>query len=329
MRSRASEISALVEGVLKGEDRALAAALEQVEDTRSDALPAQRELLRSLEAQTPPEHFVVGLTGPPGAGKSSLAAALIRLWTAAGGSVGMTAVDPSSHRSGGALLGDRARLSVQPGDRVFVRSMATRQRLGGLAPATRAAVVVLRSAFPWTLVETVGVGQSEIDIETVADCVVLVVQPGSGDTLQFMKAGILEIPEILVVHKWDLGALAERTRSDLEPILALSPRPEEEWQPPVLGVSSHTGEGVAELADAIDRYRELAARSGELETRRMRGRTAWAIELLVERYGSLGVERLGGRKRAEELARTGEGTALDAFSALATRAGLEPAPPKA
>jgi LAO/AO transport system kinase len=207
--------------------------------------------------------------------------------------------------------------------------MAARERLGGLAPATRAAAVVLRAAFPWTLIETVGVGQSEIDIESVADCVVLVLQPESGDTLQFMKAGILEIPEVLVIHKWDLGAVAERMRRELEPILALSPRPLEAWKPPIVGVSAQTGHGLRELIDAIGAYRAHAARAGELETKRTRARTTWALELFVERYGALGLERVGGAEAAERVASETSGTALDAFSALATSAGLEPVPGKA
>ncbi len=318
----------LVERVLKGEDRAVAEALDRVEDTRPETLAAQRELLGALLERTPPEHTVVGITGPPGAGKSTLAAALIRHWTATGSAVGMTAVDPSSPRSGGALLGDRARLMVGPQERVFIRSMAARERLGGVAPATRAAVVVLRAVFPWTLVETVGVGQSEIDIESVADCVVLVLQPGSGDTLQFMKAGILEIPEVMVVHKWDLGAVAEQTRADLESILALTPSPPGAWKAPVLGVSAQTGHGVADLAERIREYGTHAERTGRLEERRRRARITWALELLEQRYGALGLERVGGREAARQLAEGTEGTALDAFSALATLAGLEPVPGK-
>ena len=213
------DLEQLAAGVLEAETSALADALALVEDSRPELVPPQRTLLGALAARTPESHTVVGLTGAPGVGKSTLAGALIGHWTDRGLGVGVTAVDPSSRASGGALLGDRARLRIEPHAPVFVRSMAARDQLGGLAPATRAAVVVLRAAFPWTLVETVGVGQSEIDIDSVADSVALVLQPGSGDTLQFMKAGILEIPDLLVVHKWDLGAAAERTRADLSLIL--------------------------------------------------------------------------------------------------------------
>ncbi len=316
------KLDTLVEGIRRGDSALIADALACVEDSRPEALPAQRTLLGRIEKETPPEHIVVGLTGPPGVGKSTLAAALIRHWVGEGLGVGMVAVDPTSRRSGGALLGDRARLRPRPGERVFVRSMATHDQLGGLAPATRAAVVVLRTAFEWTIVETVGVGQSEVDVETVADSVVLVLQPGSGDTLQFMKAGILEIPDVLVVHKWDLGAVAERTRADLESILTIAPDSKPGWTPPVLGVSAQTGEGVAELAAALREHRAYLEGSKELSRRRCASRVAWALELFSLRYGTHGLERLGGREATEHLAAEITGTALDAFSELATRAGL-------
>ena len=212
MAPASAELDSLVRGVRAGDHAAISAALAHVEDTRPDTLELQRDLLGRLEAETPRERAVVGVTGPPGVGKSSLAGRLIAHWLAAGAAVGMVAVDPSSRRSGGALLGDRARLRFRPEERVFVRSMAAREQLGGLAPATRAAVAVLRAACDWVVVETVGVGQSEVDVETVAETVVLVLQPGSGDTLQFMKAGILEIPDVLVV-----GTSGTWARSPSEP----------------------------------------------------------------------------------------------------------------
>jgi LAO/AO transport system kinase len=257
---------------------------------------------------------VVGVTGPPGAGKSSLCASLLRHWLEAGAGVGMLAVDPSSRRSGGALLGDRARLRLVPGERAFVRSMAARERLGGLATAAQPAIAILRAVFEWTLVETVGVGQSELDIESAADTVVLVLQPGSGDTLQFMKAGILEIPDVFAVHKWDLGAPAERTRADLESMLPAMTGGD--WQPPVLGTSSRDGEGVAELAGVLVRHREHLAVSGLRERRRRAGRAAWAVEQIQARFGSEGLERLGGRSAALELCAATPGTLLDALAVL-------------
>jgi LAO/AO transport system kinase len=322
------ELAGWVEHVLKGDNAALARALDCVEDERSGALAPQRELLAALARATPEAHAVIGFTGPPGAGKSSLAGALLRQWLGRGMGVGITAVDPSSRRSGGALLGDRQRLGLQPGDRAFVRSMAARDRLGGLAPATRAAALVLRAAFERTLVETVGVGQSEVDVGSVADLVVLVLQPGAGDTLQFMKAGILEIPDLFVVHKWDLGDVAQRTRADLDGILALLPREMERQQPEVLGVSAQTGEGVAALTDALERALTRLAAQGALAQRRRESRAAWGLELFERRYGSYGVERLGGRSAARalasELASENQRTGVDLFTALEIRAELTP-----
>ncbi len=309
--------AALAERVLAGDLDAIAAALSRVEDTRTETLADQRAILHALEEQTPAEHGIVGLTGPPGAGKSTLAGALIRHWLEQKCGVGMVAVDPSSRRSGGALLGDRARLRFAPDEPVFVRSMAAREHLGGLAPATRAAAVVLRAAFPFTIVETVGVGQSEVDVATLADSVALVLQPDSGDTLQFMKAGILEIPDLLIVHKQDLGEVAERTRADLEAMLAAGPAPGA-WVPPVIPASGRTGAGVVEIAEALARHRRHLDESGELARRREAGRCAWALELFVRRFGSYGLEKLGGEARARELCHSCDGTALDAYDTLTT-----------
>ena len=159
----------------------------------------------------------------PGVGKSSLCAALVAAWRKAGKTVGVIAVDPSSKSSGGALLGDRVRIVHDSTDEgSFVRSMAARDRLGGLADQTLAAMVVMRALFDRVLIETVGVGQSETDVAGVADTVVFCVQPGSGDSLQFMKAGIVEIPHLIVVTKADLGAAAERARADVAGALSLA-----------------------------------------------------------------------------------------------------------
>ena len=307
----------LCAGVLERQSDASATALALVEDSRPEKLDAQAQLLEQLASQTPQKHTVVGITGPPGAGKSTLSGALIRLWVEGKQGVGMIAVDPSSRRSGGALLGDRARLRFEPDEPVFVRSMAARDRLGGLAPATRAACVVLRAAFEWTLIETVGVGQSEVDVSTVSDTVVLVLQPGSGDTLQFMKAGILEIPDILVVHKWDLGALAERTRSDLDAMLRAGAVPRRgSWSPTLLGVSSETREGLPELRAAISEHRGHLERSGRLEAQREEQRVAWALELFQNQYGLRGIEALGGLGACENRVRASGGTGLHAFALL-------------
>jgi len=313
------DLDALVAGVLTGETGPVARALSLVEDGRQTGAAAQRALLARLGKATPPDHTVVGLTGPPGVGKSTLANALAQRWLQSDLAVGMTAVDPTSSRTGGALLGDRARMETPTGQRLFIRSLASRDRLGGLAPATRATAAVLRAGFDRTLVETVGVGQSEVAIETVADTVVVVLQPGSGDALQFMKAGILEIPDVFVVHKADLGEAAEQTLSELNATMALVPT-EVAWDPPALLVSSKTGEGVAALLAALAAHAAHLAESGEGARRHAAARTAWALELFTRRFGTWGLDQVGGRDGAVALIEAAGGTALDAYAALSDEA---------
>src|ERR1700716_1054282 len=186
---------------------------------REEVAALLREVSPAALGGEAPAH-VVGGAGPPGSGKSSLLSELVRAWRAAGRSVAVLAVDPSSKRSGGALLGDRARISFDPLDlAVFIRSTAAGGRLGGLAPATRAAAHALATAFDVVVIETVGVGQSETEVADVADTVAVVVQPGSGDVLQFLKAGIMEVPDVLVVTKSDLGRPAIRALGDLRAAL--------------------------------------------------------------------------------------------------------------
>ena len=237
---------------------------------------------------------VIGLTGPPGVGKSTLTGALIGAHRQAGFSVGCIAVDPSSRRSGGALLGDRMRIETDPEDgQVFVRSMAARDRLGGLAGLTIASMVLMRAVYDVVLIETVGVGQSETDVVGVADTIVFCVQPGSGDSLQFMKAGIAEIPHICVVTKSDLGSPARRAASDLEGVLTLATDRPHGWRVPVKRVSVLHGEGLAELMDTIgDHWHHLT--KGDLLAR---SRTAqaqyWFEESVRERFGREGLKKAG------------------------------------
>ncbi len=203
------------------------------------------------------------------------------------------AVDPSSRRSGGSLLGDRARIDRDPSDRaVFIRSTAAGDRLGGLAPATRAAASALAVAFDVVVIETVGVGQSETEVADVADTVVVVVQPGSGDVLQFLKSGIMEVPDVLVVTKADLGRVAVRAVSDLQAaLLSLGVSDTE-----VLSVSALAPPvGIAELVDALDRHRA----SLDLGARRVRSRRMHALADFVAEHGERGLRALGGRREAE------------------------------
>jgi LAO/AO transport system kinase len=262
--------------------------------------PEARQQARALLAAVSPGELgseapghVIGVTGPPGVGKSSLLSRLIAEWRARGRSVAVLAVDPTSRRSGGALLGDRARIEVDPTDRsVFIRSNAAGTRLGGLAPATRAAAAVLATAFDVVVIETVGVGQSETEVADVADTVAVVVQPASGDVLQFLKAGIMEIPDVLVVTKADLGRIAARAVSDLHAALRALGAPETA----VVPVSSIApGSGVPELVEALDAHRAGL----DLPQRRLEARRLHALSDFAAEHGESGLRSLGGRRAAE------------------------------
>jgi LAO/AO transport system kinase len=227
----------------------------------------------------------------------------VRAWRERGRTVGVLAVDPSSKRSGGALLGDRARIDADPADRgLFIRSMAAGERLGGLAPATRAAAQALAAAFDVVVIETVGVGQSETEVAEAADTVVVVVQPGSGDVLQFLKAGIMEVPDVLVVTKADLGAVADRAARDLRAALrSLGDGA------PVLAVSSiRPVAGIEELADALERHRTGI----DLGAARTRARRLGALADYVAEHGERGLRALGGRRSAERFL-AGQDAALE------------------
>lgn len=276
-----------LDGLKGGGKAALARALAQIE-----AKPEAPETVDLLaEAYRQPRAHVVGITGPPGVGKSTLLNALITGWRTRGRTVGVIAVDPSSRRSGGALLGDRTRLSTDPEDQgIFVRSMAARDRLGGLAELTIGAMVLMRALYDVVLIETVGVGQSETDVVRVADTVIFCVQPGSGDSLQFMKAGIAEIPHIVLVTKADMEREARRARADVEGALSLSEQ-EGGWEIPVLLVSSMRGDGLDEAVETIDRH--AAAQAPHRGERRRGQGEDWLLEFVRERFGRDGLRRAG------------------------------------
>jgi LAO/AO transport system kinase len=268
---------------------ALARALARLESA-----PASPEALDLLEAAyARPTAHVIGLTGPPGVGKSTLTGRLIAAYRARGERVGVIAVDPSSRRSGGALLGDRLRLRSDPEDAgLFVRSMAARDRLGGLAEITWAAAVLMRALFDRVLVETVGVGQSETDVAGVADTVVFCVQPGGGDSLQFMKAGIVEIPQVAVVTKADMGAVAQRALADLAGALSLTP-PEDGWPVRTLLLSAESGDGLEELLAALDAHFAWLGQDGRLARKRHEQAQAWLGAAIRERWGREGLKARG------------------------------------
>jgi GTPase len=282
---------------LREGDRSAAPAALNVIENRSDRDAATRllhEVSPAALGREPSAH-VIGITGPPGAGKSSLLSVLAAEWRTRDKTVAILAVDPSSKRSGGSLLGDRARIEHDPrDDGVLIRSTAAGGRLGGLAAATREAAEALAPAFDVVVVETVGVGQSETDVEDVCDTVAVVVQPGSGDVLQFLKAGIMEVPDLLVVTKADLGDIASRSRRDLNQALKAVGSPEV----PVLAVSSvPPPAGIEELADALDAQSERA----DLAERRVRARRGAALREFAAEHGERALRELGGRRAAERL----------------------------
>jgi LAO/AO transport system kinase len=305
-------------------ERDLAAAPAALNLLESVAPPDREEAAALMRAVSPEElggeaaGHIVGVTGPPGAGKSTLLSALIAAWRARGLTVALLAVDPSSRRSGGALLGDRARIELDPSDRgVLIRSTAAGERLGGIARPTRAAAEALAAAFDVVVIETVGVGQAETEIADVADSVAVVVQPGSGDVLQFLKSGIMEIPDVLVVTKADLGDLAMRTRRDLTAALrSLGARSTR-----VVAVSSIAPpSGVEELIDALAEHRAGL----ELAARRLRARRAGALAEFAAEQGERGLRAVGGRAGAERLlAEQDPGLASPALVAALERAAMD------
>jgi len=288
---RPQDVEDLVARALRGEHRAVARLISLVETDTA----AGRLLLREVAARLAPytgRAHVVGLTGPPGVGKSTSTSALVAALRRRGRRVGVLAVDPSSPFSGGALLGDRVRMQDHALDReVYIRSMASRGHLGGLAWSTPQALRVLDAAgCDVIIIETVGVGQSEVEIAGLADTTLVLLAPGMGDGIQAAKAGILEIGDVYVINKADRDG-ADQVRRDLRSMLALGDRPEGAWRPPIIKTIAHKGDGLDEVVAAIDAHREHLESSGELERRRTRRARdeieAIAVTALREKWGNV------------------------------------------
>ena len=309
-RRRGADPEALIGAAREGDSRALGRLVSLVENEA----PELRRVMKVIAPLTGNAR-VVGLTGSPGVGKSTVTSALVRAYRAAGLRVGVLAVDPSSPFSGGALLGDRVRMQDHATDeQVFIRSMASRGHLGGLAWATPQALRILDAAgFDIVLVETVGVGQAEVEIASLADTALVVVAPGLGDSIQAAKAGILEIADLFVVNKSDRPGAQEVVR-DLRTMLAMARYGGDQWKPPIVSTTAATGEGIADLAAAIDKHRDWLDGTGSSTDRRLgRAReeiSAIALGELRQRMGGL-----PGESRLDELAERVVAGDLDPYAA--------------
>jgi len=272
------DVEALIAGVLTGERRAVARAISAVEDGAPELAAISAGIYASTGAAA-----TIGLTGAPGVGKSTLAGELVRAARAAGRTVAVLAVDPTSPYTGGALLGDRVRMQEHATDEgVFIRSMATRGHLGGMALAAPEAVRILDAAgYDLVIVETVGVGQAEVDVAAATDTALVVLAPGLGDAVQMAKAGILEVADVFVVNKADRDGAGEVVR-ELRQMLRLGPS--RAWAPPVLSTAALERQGIDQLGAAVDAHRAHLADSGDLEAKR-RARLLREVEsLAAERF---------------------------------------------
>jgi LAO/AO transport system kinase len=300
-------VTALVEGARNGDPRALARLITLVENDD----PALPELAARLAGYTG-DAQVIGLTGSPGVGKSTTTNELVRALRARGQRVGVLAVDPSSPYTGGAILGDRVRMQDHATDAgVYIRSMSSRGHLGGLAAATPQAVRVLEGAgCDVVLIETVGVGQAEVEVASLADTTLVLLAPGMGDAIQAVKAGILEVADVFVVNKADREG-ADAAYRDIQGMLGLASRGPGEWRPPVVRAVAAKGEGIEDILAAIDKHRAWLVSHDELRRRR-EARAAAEVEAIAlatlrERMGSLR-----------------EGTGLPALAARVAAGSLDP-----
>ena len=306
----AAQPEALVSAADGGDPRALARLISLVEN----GSPQLRSVMKLIAPRTG-QARVIGLTGAPGVGKSTVTGAVVRAYRNRGLRVGVLAVDPTSPFTGGALLGDRVRMQDHATDSgVFIRSMASRGHLGGLSWAAPQALRILDAAgFQVVLIETVGVGQAEVEIASLADTTMVIVAPGMGDSVQAAKAGILEIADIFVVNKNDRPSAQEAIR-DLRAMLAMARYSDGAWKPPIVPVSAMRGDGIDDLVARLDAHGEWLNASGERDRKRLaRARdeiSAMAVATLRERIGAL-----PGEARLEELAAQVASGKLDPYSA--------------
>jgi LAO/AO transport system kinase len=278
------ESGSLAGRLLARDPRAIARAISVVENESSEAAA----LVSRIYPHTG-RAYLIGLTGPPGAGKSTLADRLVSAFRKTGATIGVLAVDPTSPYTGGAILGDRVRMQMHAEDEgVFIRSMATRGHLGGLARTTAEAAIVLDAAgFDLVIIETVGVGQDEVDVVRMADVSVVTAVPGTGDDVQALKAGVMEIADIFVVNKADREG-ADRTAASIDAMLSLQSWPGDGWKPPVLRTEATTGRGVADLVQAIEQFQ--AATRDRLHERR-RVNAEWRVREILSRQFLQGLEQ--------------------------------------
>ena len=306
---RLPDPDSLAARIRRGERAAVASGLNLLDNKREEARLCAARLLAALaEAHGLGAGHLVGITGPPGAGKSSLLAAMIREWRQSGRTVGVLAVDPSSRPElgGGALLGDRIRIkNTAPSggggydEGLFIRSLANRSQLGGVASEVWPMSWLMLACFDIVVVETVGVGQTEIDIAEIGDTVCYVAQPASGDTIQYLKSGIIEIPDIFVVNKADLGAPAHKTAGELTRAGSRQDR-RAGWDYPVCLVSANEHRGIKPVLAHLERHRRFLIDGGLFDELRARHQRGWVVRLLKEEFGTFGLGLLGGAVGVDE-----------------------------
>ncbi|MDL2268685.1 methylmalonyl Co-A mutase-associated GTPase MeaB [Desulfosarcina sp. OttesenSCG-928-A07] len=286
-----------ITALLAGRKQAVAYALNLLEDRRPEVASQVQRLAAWLSQNARPGRHVIGITGPPGVGKSSMISRLVEYFRKHQKTIGIISIDPSSPKSGGALLGDRIRIRHRPDDDgVFIRSLAAGGHLGGLSANIGHLLLLLEAVYDITILETVGVGQSETDIAHAVDTVISVIHPGSGDMLQFMKSGIMEIPHILVINKADCGEAAARSFYDLKNAMIYMATDKDDWQPIVILTSASQNKGFDTLATALDQHLSWLTAHDIAKRRRWQ---LWQslLAFFKAEYGRFGSRLLGGERQ--------------------------------